>query len=376
MALRTFIAALSILMLMCASAAIAQAPPEEKTVHEQARREYRQNVLQYPLLKQHKIDQVFHLRVDDGQLAVEPALEPDREYQQKRAELEEIPEPAVILCWLISQDLGQVQFEVNLDDYSDPAAIGHLSLQARPNNTDTGKLLENLEIKMVWQTRTGMRTVFFTQAANSARLVIFANDGGPNGFVDINLWEKDFATLRRNHHAETERWLRPILRELRQEAAFAADPAAAWQVLADEWPIDEKVKPLVDGKLPALDDDDFRVRLRAANELQKLGRDAALVMMKMDRRPLSLEQNVRLDEVISRFEPLTHAEARRLSQDPSFLLDCLYGEDAIARKLALKRLQVISKMPIAFDLNAPDDARVIAVNALRDKLLGRETSKR
>ena len=79
------------------------------------------------------------------------------------------------------------------------------------------------------------------------------------------------------------------------------------------------------------------------------GEKPLLVMMRLDRDGLSLpEQELvpGLDEVvISRFEPLTYT-ARRLYKDPVFMLDCLYGDDAIARKLALKRLREITNKPI------------------------------
>jgi len=367
MAFRTLIAIASAAALTAASASFAQSPPDRKTLFEQQRKQYREGVLQYPLLKQKKIDEVFHLKIDDGQLTIEPLLDADREYQQRRAELDGLSEPAVILCWLISQDLGQVQFELNVDDYSDPAAFGRLHLLGRPSNTSTGTVLENVDIEKIWQTPTGFRRVFFTQANGSARLVIFANDGGPNGFINLNLSEKDFATLRRNHHAETERWLRPILRELHQEAAFAADPATAWQVLAEDWPADPKYAGMVSEKIGGLDEDNFRIRRQTSNALQKLGREGALVMLKMDRSSLSVEQNLRLNEVIARFKPLTDAESRRLCKDPSFLLDCLYGDDPTARKLALDRLRALSGQPIEFDLSAKEDARITAVNALREK---------
>lgn len=366
------IASLSILLFIAADA-VAQSPPRQN-FYEQQRKQYREGVLQYPLLKQKKIDQVFRLKIDEGQLTVEPQLEADREYQQRRAELDGLSEPAVILCWLISQDLNQVQFELNVDDYTDSAAFGRLHLLARPSNTSTGTTLENVDIEKIWQTPTGFRRVFFTQANGAVRLVIFANDGGPNGFINLNLSDKDFASLRRNHHNETERWLRPILHELHQESAFAADPATAWQVLADEWPADPKFTGLVEAKIRGLDDDNFRVRRRTSDELQKLGRDGALVMLKMDRTRLSVEQNLRLNEVIARFKPLTDSESRRLARDPNFLLDCLYGEDPIVRKLALARLQALSPNPIEFDLSAKEDARVTAVNALREKILPPPTS--
>jgi hypothetical protein len=367
MVVRNLIVAFVSLGFLVLSAAAQETP--HKGVFEQQQKQYRDGVMQYPLLKQRKIDDVFRFQVDGSDLAVTTPLEPDREYQQHRAEIAGMSEPAVILCYFLSQDLGQIQFEINVDDYSDPIAFGRLHVLARPNSTETGKQLENIEIEKIWQTTNGFRRVAFTQINGTAKLVIFANDGGPNGFVNTNIEEKDFATLRRLHHSDTERWLRPILKELHQGAAFAADPAAAWQILADQWPSDDHLQELVAENLKPLDDDDFRVRRRACDALQKLGRDGALAMMKMDRHGLSLEQMVRLDEVVSRFKPLSDSEARRLGKDPGFLLDCLYGQDAIARKLAIERLRAVTAVPIAFDVNAGDDERINAVNALREKLL-------
>jgi hypothetical protein len=369
MTLRTFIAASSVCILAGASLAAAQATLPDNSHYSREKKLYRESVLQYPLLKQHKIDEVLRIHLDDGQLVVEPVLEADREYQERRAELEGLAEPAKILCWLLSQDLGQVQFELSVENYTDPLVMGRLHLQARPAPNDTSKLLARLDIEKIWDTPTGHRRVFFTQADNSAELIISGEENGA-GQTDRTLTERDFATLRQKHHADTERWLRPILRELHQESVFAADPAAAWQVLASDWPLDEKMRPAIAAQLSSLDDDDFRVRLRAADELEKLGRDGALVIMRMDRAALSPEQSLRLDEVVSRFEPLTWTTALRLRNNPGFLLDCLYGDDAIARKLALNRLREMTGKPIPFDLNGPPDARVIAVNALREKLLG------
>lgn len=341
---------------------------DRKALLAQQRQQYRESVLQYPLLKQQKIEEVFRFRVDGASLALEPALEPDHDYTQRRAVLDGLSEPAVILCWLLSQDLGQVQFELNVDNYSDSLTTGRLHVLARPNSSDTRKELETIEILKEWQSPTGSKRVFFTQVNSTVNLRIDANDDSAEGMLNINLTEKDFATLRRNHPAETERYLRPIMRELKQEAAFAAEPAAAWQVLAEDWPVDEKLRAAVVDQLKALDDDNFHVRRRASEALAKLGRDGAVVMMKMDRRGLSLEQNVRLDEVIARFKPLPADEAQRLSHDPNFLLDCLYGDDPVACRLALNRLRELSSKPIELDLSVSDDARIDAVNRLRANL--------
>ncbi|HWE01023.1 MAG TPA: hypothetical protein VG326_01345 [Tepidisphaeraceae bacterium] len=354
-------------LVVSSSAQDAKAPREG--AFEQQRKQHRDGVMQYPLIKQRKLDEIFRLQLDGGELAVTTPLEPDREYQQRRAEIDGMSEPAMILCWLMSPDLGEVQFEISVEDYSDPLAVGRLHVTARPGGAATAKQLENIEIEKVWQTSNGFRKVALNQVGESAKMIIFANDGGPNGFINLSIEEKDFATLRRLHHSETERWLRPILRELHQESAFAADPAAAWQILAEQWPADDHYQGLVAENLKSLNDDDFRVRRKACQALQKLGRDGALAMIKMDRRGLSLEQNVRLDEMIARYKPLPDAEARRLGKDRDFLLDCLYGDDPIARRLALDRLRALTVAPIPFNVDAGDDERVRAVNALREKLI-------
>jgi hypothetical protein len=368
---RVSIAALWIGILLPAGVAFSQ-NADRKGFFDQQRKAYREGNLQYPLMKQNRIDEVFRIRVDAGEMLIEPLLEPDREYVLRRAILDGLTEPAVILCHFTSQDLGQVEFELDVDDYSDPLTVGRLHIQGRPGGNDTGKQLEAIDITKSWQTPVGLRRVFFNQNANSASMQIYANDGG-NGHMDQRFVEKDFATLRRRHHAETEQWLRPILRELHQEAVFGADPATAWQVLAPQWPVDLKMKDAIGGKIAALDNDDFRVRRRTADDLERLGRNAALVMMKMDRTGLSDEQNLRLDEVISRFKPVADSEARRLRDDPNFLLDCLYGEDPTARGLALDRLRAVTNKPLEFDLNASEDDRVKAVNAMRARLIPPET---
>lgn len=331
------------------------------------RKNSRETLAAFPQIKARRIDEVMKMHLEGTDLIVETPLEPDREYDQKRAELAGFSEPAMVLCWLISQDLGQVQFEIKVDDYTDPGIYGQLHLQARPEGTD-GQKLGSIQIEKSWQTPTGYRRVFFTQVNSIARLIISVDDPGTKEFVNVNLVEKDFATLRQKHRAETEQWMRPILRELHQEAAFAADPGAAWQVLADDWPVDNSVLPDVAEQIKLLEDDDFHVRQHAADALEKIGRDGALALMRMSRGKLTAEQNVRIDEVISRFKPLHPVDAKRLADDPDFLLDCLYNDDATIARLAFQRLTHLTSQPIKLDLAAPFDQRVRAVNEMREKL--------
>lgn len=354
--------------LAMSSPARAQTAPSRRLLFEQQRKQFHESVLQYPLIRQQKVTDVLRMRVSGSGLLLETPVEPDREYTQHRAELDAWSEPAVILCWLLSQDLGQVQFEIEANDYSDPEKFGRLHLQARPN--PEGKELDQIEIEKTCQTANGFSRVYLTQVNGTVRLQVFANDQGPLQSINASWGSKDFSTFRIDHPAEAERWVRPILRELHQEeSVFGADPAIAWQVLSGQWPINGALAGAVRAKLNELDSDNYRDRLRAADELEKLGRDGALIMQRMSRRGLSPEQNVRLDEVISRFKPLREAEALRLGNDVNFLLDCLCGQDATARRLALDRLRLICAVPIDVDPDGDEQQRLNAVSALRLKLV-------
>ncbi|MDB5289418.1 MAG: hypothetical protein JWL69_659 [Phycisphaerales bacterium] len=347
-----------LLLGACALPCPRAAGQDHRAFAEQQRR-YRESVKLKPQVSKHRIEDVFQAHLKGDELVIEPRLAAEREYTERGAVLEGLPEPAVIICWEFSQDLGQVQFEFSYEDYSQPGTCRRVHVQSRPPN--------QVEFEENTQTPAGFRNVTFSQANNAVMLSVVGNDG-VGGFMNVHVMEQDFLTLRRNHPAEIDQWLRPLLREMHQEAAFAPEPGAVWQILADEWPVDGRFGGQVRAKVPALDDDNFHVRRKAADDLQKLGRDAALAIWKMDRRGLTLEQNLRLDEVVARFKPLTDSEAARLADDPHFLLDCLYSDDATARKLALRRLKKVTGKDIDFDPDAPDESRLPAVAALRAKL--------
>ena len=190
----------------------------------------------------------------------------------------------MILCWLISQDLGQVQFELNSGRLHRSAGVWPSAASNTARTIMTrASCWKTSTSKKIWQTPTGFRrNALFTYANNSPRLVVFADDGGPNGFHQHHCGGERFRQrcALENHHADTERSLRPILRELHQESAFAADPASAWQVLSSEWPVDEKLRTSVSEMIPGLIYTSATVyRLHGQPSLQKLGRDAALMMM-------------------------------------------------------------------------------------------------
>ncbi len=181
----------------------------------------------------------------------------------------------------------------------------------------------------------------------------------------------DFWTLVRLHPQECEQYVRPLLRELGQEAVFAPDPLVAWQVFSDQWKADADVQSKVTALLPQLEEPDYRVRERVVRSLVALGRPGAAVMVHLDRTRLSPQQNAQVDRALLPFAQLPVSEATKLRTDPSFLLDCLYEDDLPIRQAALNALQRLVGPRVDMDVNASLDARVPAVAAARTRLLGK-----
>jgi hypothetical protein len=218
--------------------------------------------------------------------------------------------------------------------------------------------------------------------------IIFNQQRGPatggTGFVQLmitesraatvapeqqNLEAEDFVSFVREHPAETERYVRPMLRELGQEAVFAPDQMVAWQVFSDLWKPDSAATRQVQNLLPSLNADDYHQRDATLGQLQQLGRDGAAVLMHLDRSHLTPEQNARIDRALLPYAQLPLKEAARLRSDPGFLLDCLYSDDSALRKTALTRLRQVVRAEIQFDVDADAEPRAAAILALRSQLL-------
>lgn len=203
----------------------------------------------------------------------------------------------------------------------------------------------------------------------SVQLMVTENgDLGGREALEVNLREVDFVTLRRRHERATDAYLRPILRELGQEAVFAPDPQVARQVFPERWQPDETVAREVQRLLPALDAEHGPDREAASAEMAELGEAAALVLLRLDRAPLTAEQNTRIDVLLRRHALLRAADARRRRRDVSFLLDCLNSDDSITRAAGLDHLREAVSEPVEFDSELPVPARGGAVAALRAQL--------
>lgn len=196
--------------------------------------------------------------------------------------------------------------------------------------------------------------------------------------VNVNAVAATFADLRLRNGRDVERFLRPLFSATGQEAVFAPDPVAAFQVFAGRWTADPASRARVEALVPALASGDFRDRERATRQLRELGRPAVEALLKLDRSTLSAEQCLRAESVMRPFLSLPPAQAERLRQDRSFLLDCLSGDDPTVRAAAWDRLKELAPAETAATAYNPDAdpaARSAAAAELRGRLLPTASEK-
>jgi hypothetical protein len=167
-----------------------------------------------------------------------------------------------------------------------------------------------------------------------------------------------------------DQYLRPILRDFKQEAAlFGVKPQVAWQVLGSDSAPDAALAQRVNKIVKQLDADSFRDRQAALAELKQIGQPAATILSRMDRARLSPQQSSAIESFLVEFAPLASDEMRGLSDDKGFLLDVLYNDDPALRRLALEHLSRLAGRTIALDPKLDASARADAIAKLRQELL-------
>lgn len=358
-------------VLLCAQT-IASADESATALDRQAvlarqRDHYLETVRSLLPLGEHRMDRIMRLETRAGQLTLTTPLQPLPDFEGRRADIDGLAEPAAVTyVQFVPNNPTARQFEFKFEEYPDSDTYGQFHLQWQP--AVIGRV-DDLSIERTEQTSHGFLRVFYHQGTTMARVLVFENDAATERNMEsFNFTEKDFATLRKLHPTEVERYLRPILHRLGQDRVFAPDVNTAWQILAAEWPVDRQINQQVMQALPALDDPQSSVRNEATARLATLGRGAASAILRLDRATLSREQNLRLDQVLSCFRQMSDAAARRLEADPDFLLDCAYSDDATVRKLSAARLARVIGHPVDLDPDAPERARVEAADQVRKQL--------
>ncbi len=200
-------------------------------------------------------------------------------------------------------------------------------------------------------------------------LVRISDNTGEAPKLDLILSASNFIELRRKYPREVEAYLRPLLREFRQdEAIFAVDPRVGWQVLGDSFQADAALIERIRAALTQFDSDDFRTREAAMQRLRQIGQPAALVLHNMDRSAFSSEQNAGVDAFLAEYLQLAPGDVTRLRGSTDFLLDTLACEDAQLRALAVEQLGKVVGRPIEFDPSASSEQRATQLQRLRDSL--------
>jgi hypothetical protein len=272
-----------------------------------------------------------------------------------------------------SENVGR-NFQIVQNDLTNPAAgtvITHV--QATGGRLIVARDSENEQaawnIQLIQDPPTPAGT---EQDEEPVRLLVQRNDESGNAAnnLDLKLSGKTFIDLRRKHPAEVNQYFRPIIREFGQEAEVFGVPApVAWEVLGMNYAPDQEMTRKVNQILAKLDADNFRDRENALEELKKLGQPAAIVLAKIDRSKLSLQQSSGVETFLAEFAPLAPAESARLANDKDFLIDVLYNQDPTLVKLAQDQLSNVIGHPIRIDPGGDAAARADAIAKLRQELL-------
>ena len=347
--------------------AAVPATEDRRAVLARQKEHYLQSIMALPLLDKRSMSDLLQLRVEGGQLEFHTPLEPWPDFEARRVQLDGSTSPAsVIYAQFVKANPAARQFEFKVEEYPAPEVYGQLHFQWHPSAVGQGA---DLSIEHTEQTGTSFVRAFYMQNPGMARLLVFANDASTeHNMQSFNYMSRNFVSLREAHPTEVEEWLRPMLHRLQQDAVFAPDASTAWQVFSDSWPVSAKAQEQVRTLLPELNSEQSRVRNHAVDQMGALGQDGATAVLRLDRRGLSLEQNIKLDQVIARFRKIRTSEARRLLDDPEFLLDCQYCDNATARRLAAERLTQILGSAVTVDPDAPPGARAEAVEKIRNHL--------
>lgn len=363
---------LGIVVITSAQSASAD-DSEWETRRDEQRKSYEALMDNVPLLPQTHAHQVMRLRVEDKVLALRTPLMSTNGDGYARVRLDGMNAFALVRVQggadtTDGEIVSPLNFQFTLNDYSQPLRITTYSVTSEQTYLTISKSV---------QFDNGYSNVQLIERIGSSgyaqtgvvQLIVSESIGNDRAPTNISVEAPDFFNLMRGHAREVNAYLRPLLRELSEEEALAPDPLVAWQVFSDRWHADAAATRKVQAILPMLDADNFRDREQASRQLDDLGRAGAAVMVHLDRKTLTPEQNARIDRALWSYAQLPEREASNLRTDPAFLLDCLNCDELPLREAACDRLVALLKRPVVIDLHADGETRSAAVSALRREIL-------
>jgi hypothetical protein len=348
-----------------------------RLARESERASMRKQLADYPTLPVAKLGDVVVLGLEAGHLTVRTTLRPTTMPSQL---------PVSDLPGLCTITLRQVDGKaVTAGLYEPDIFLLERYRFDEPNTTISSMTVEALpqSVQLAWSTETlagsseGSMVEQVVATGSGANLVepnivLRANSqprDGDSGETQIELKSRDFQSLCREHPAEVEQYLGPILRELRADSILPlSDTVLAWQVFFAEANPDPTLSDAVTAGVKMLDADEYTDRQAAAKSLAKLGPAVAVELSRLDRSKLSAEQITNVDALIRKFRPVSPAVAARLITDQAFLLSCLDDPDDFIARTALAHLRKVSGQLINLDLTTRGHARRAAVQKIREHL--------
>jgi hypothetical protein len=324
------------------------------------------------LLPQHRMSQIMQIRNEGKDLVLRTPLDIPIE-QQMRVSLDGIPGIGTVALKRDEHAHGLVEplgFNLAFGNFPEPRQSTNIVVTLDSSSRSlTFSSLVQITNGPVYEVIFTQQKAPTTGATSYVQLMIIRSRILGAAPEQMTVQASDFLSFIREHPAETEQHLRPLFRQLQQEAVFAPDALVAWQVFSDLWRPDPSIARQVDSILPGLNSDDYHARAAAQLRLEQMGRDGAAVLIHLDRRHLTPEQNARVDCALSSYAQLPTKEAARLGTDAGFLLDCLYSDSVELRTAALNRLRTMVGPALQFDVNADPDTRAAAVRELRSQLV-------
>ena len=267
-----FAAILCLTALGAATRPEAAKPPESiAQLREDARQRAQSQWSQLPLLPTKRLPEMLRFRMSKGWLVAESPLYDgkDANYRIGISDLDGVGN----LRFKYSRFPGAYYIFLDFYDFTHPELVTrHLDLIRTPISllfgqeeapTDTGEF----SVSVVETIDPG--------ADAPVTLRVQSIDQGPG--LNVVLTGNNFSDLRRNHPAEFERYLRPLMRSFQAEpVGFGVDDQTAWQVLSDTWRAPPDLPAKVEAIIVRLNADDYAARAAAQKDLDQLGEPAAL----------------------------------------------------------------------------------------------------
>ncbi|MGD0769329.1 MAG: hypothetical protein ABSB42_14185 [Tepidisphaeraceae bacterium] len=314
-----------------------------------------------PQLPACPINQVIHFSEVQGILTADwPILHNGP--MEGRVSLTDLPGRAVIKC-IVSRRLGIFSPMFEYYELSQPAAVClHLQII---NNVTHLQVVQEIESVHRFESISLLESL----DGSDAPPVTLRVQNTQRQF-NLVLSAPTLPDLRREHPYEFEKYLRPLLREFRQdEAIFAVEDKIAWQVMYEDWRPPPDLAARLKSLVAQLNSDEFAQRQAAQESLRRIGEPAALMLRSADRRGWTAEQNSRVNKFLGEFFPLSDDQAKKLGQDVNFLLDCLTSDDPALRAATLVHLDRLLGRKIECNLDQSPADRLTAVAALRRQLI-------